>query len=72
MGDFIYVNNDAFTDKITYYSEAYITLEGADEFEAYSKEYDEFVEEKQKENNPDDFTYSKNVNGFRFTDGEFC
>ncbi len=49
LGDFIYVNNDAFTENITYYSEAYITLEGADEFEAYSKEYDNFVKEKQKE-----------------------
>ena len=44
LGDFIYVNNDAFTDKITYYSEAYVTLEGADEFEAYSDEYDEYVD----------------------------
>ncbi len=49
LGDFIYVNNDAFTDKITYYSEAYITLEGADEFEAYSEEYDEFVDAKREE-----------------------
>ena len=49
LGDFIYVNNDAFTENITYYSEAYITLEGADEFEAYSKEYDNFVKARQKE-----------------------
>ncbi len=49
LGDFIYVNNDAFTENITYYSEAYITLEGADKFEAYSKEYDNFVKGKQKE-----------------------
>ncbi len=49
LGDFIYVNNDAFTDNINYYSEAYITLEGADQYEAYSKEYDAFVEAKQKE-----------------------
>ena len=32
LGDFVYVTNDAFTDKINYYSEAYVTLEGADEF----------------------------------------
>ena len=44
LGDFVYVNNDAFTDRITYYSEAYITLEGADEYEPYSEEYDEFVD----------------------------
>ncbi len=43
LGDFVYVTNDAFTDKINYYSEAYVTIEGADEFEAYTDEYDEFV-----------------------------
>ncbi len=48
LGDFIYVSNDAFTENITYYSEAYITLEGADQYEAYSKEYDEFVESMQQ------------------------
>lgn len=45
LGDFVYVTNDAFTDNITYYSEAYVTLEGADEFDAYTDEYDEFVSE---------------------------
>ena len=44
LGDFIYVSNDAFTDKINYYSEAYVTLAGADEYEAYSEEYDEYVD----------------------------
>ena len=44
LGDFVYVNNDAFTENITYYSEAYITLEDADKYEAYSKEYDEYVD----------------------------
>ncbi len=43
LGDFVYVTNDAFTDKIKYYSEAYVTLDGADEFEAYTDDYDEFV-----------------------------
>ena len=43
LGDFVYVTNDAFTDKINYYSEAYVTLEGADEYDAYTKDYDEFV-----------------------------
>lgn len=46
LGDFVYVNNDAFTDRINYYSEAYITLEGTDEYEAYTEEYDKFVAEK--------------------------
>lgn len=49
LGDFVYVNNKAFTDKINYYSEAYVTLEGADEFGVYSDEYDDFVEEKRLE-----------------------
>lgn len=44
LGDFVYVTNNAFTDKINYYSEAYLTLDGADEFEAYTDEYDEFVD----------------------------
>lgn len=48
LGDFIYVNNDAFTENINYYSEAYITLDGADEYEAYSDEYDEYVEAMRK------------------------
>lgn len=29
------------------------------------------VEIKQKEDNPDDFTYSDNIDGYRFNDGEF-
>ncbi len=44
LGDFVYVSNETFTERINYYSEAYITLEGADEYEAYSEEYDEFVD----------------------------
>ena len=44
LGDFIYVNNDAFTENITYYSEAYVTLVGADNYTAYSEEYDDYVE----------------------------
>ena len=38
------------------------------------KSIDEFlalVESKQKENNPDDFTYSDNIDGYRFESGEF-
>lgn len=44
LGDFVYVNNDAFTDNIDYYSEAYITLTDADKYEAYSDEYDDFID----------------------------
>ena len=35
---------------------------------------DEFlnmVEKKQRENNPDDFIYCYNIDGYRFEDGEF-
>lgn len=35
-------------------------------------EFVEMVEDKQNENNPDDFSYARNVNGYRFSDGEFC
>lgn len=35
-------------------------------------EFVEMVEEKQDENNLDDFSYARNVNGYRFSDGEFC
>lgn len=31
----------------------------------------DLIERKQKENNPDDFTYDKNVNGYRFCDTDF-
>ena len=31
----------------------------------------DLIEEKQKENNPDDFTYDKNVGGYRFIDSDF-
>jgi hypothetical protein len=36
----------------------------------------EMVERKQKDpyaiRNPDNFTYSKNIDGYRFTDADFC
>jgi len=35
------------------------------------KELLELIKEKQKENNPDDFKYDQNINGYRFTDEEF-
>ena len=34
-------------------------------------EFIDLVAEKQKENNPDDFYYAKNVDGYRFTEGWF-
>ena len=39
-------------------------------------EFISIVEDKQNDehcrNNPDNFTYSRNVNGYRFSDDEFC
>ena len=35
------------------------------------KEFLELIEEKQKENNVKNFVDCKNVNGYRFTDGDF-
>ena len=35
------------------------------------KEFLELVKEKQKENNKHNFEYCKNVNGYRFSDGDF-
>lgn len=32
----------------------------------------EMIAQKQKENNPDNFTYSENINGYRFEEREFC
>ena len=44
LGDFIYIPKEAFTENVDYYSEAYIEVEGADQYEPYSKEYDACVE----------------------------
>lgn len=35
------------------------------------KELLELIAKKQKENNPDDFTYNKNIDRYRFSDKEF-
>lgn len=48
LGDFIYVSNEAFQPRIDYYSEAYITLNDADKYIAYTDEYNEYVEEDRK------------------------
>ena len=35
------------------------------------KKFLNMVEKKQRENNPDDFTYADNIDGYRFTGDEF-
>lgn len=44
LGDYIYIPQETFTDQMNYYSEAYITVEGADKYEPYSKKYDRCVD----------------------------
>lgn len=32
----------------------------------------EIIDNNQKNENPDDFTYDENINGYRFSDRDFC
>lgn len=49
----------------------YVILNEYDE-EVSLKELLDLIDKKQKIENPDDFTYSKNVDGYSFTDVDFC
>ncbi len=49
LGDFIYVKDTAFTDKINYYSEAYVTLKDSGNYTAYSDEYNNYVDGVRKQ-----------------------
>lgn len=44
LGDYIYISNENFTENVEYYSEAYVSVEGADEFEPYSDKYNERID----------------------------
>lgn len=44
LGDFVYVSNDCFKSNINYYSEVYVTLTNPEHFEAYSEDYDSYVD----------------------------
>ena len=44
LGDYVYISNENFTENLNYYSEAYIKVLGSEEFEPYSKKYDEHIE----------------------------
>ena len=57
--------------KNTVESDSYVIIDEYDEIISFD-DFVALVEKKQSENNPDDFTYSKNVNGYRFCDEEFC
>ena len=51
----------------------YVIMNEYDEIIPYANFID-LVERKQiqADDNPDNFTYCKDVNGYRFTEGEFC
>ena len=51
----------------------YVIIDEYDEVISYN-DFIEMVERKQEQfkDNPDNFTYNRNVNGYRFDDREFC
>ena len=57
--------------KQTVESDNYVIMDEYDEIVSFD-DLIKLIEEKQKEDNPDDFSYARNVNGYRFTDQEFC
>ena len=61
--------------KYTVDSQEYVIMDEYDSIITYD-EFVKLVDEKQKDkhnlDNPDNFTYSRNVDGYRFEDREFC
>ena len=57
--------------KNTVENDKYVIINEYDEIISF-EEFIHLVEEKQKINNPGDFIYARSVNGFRFSDEEFC
>lgn len=55
----------------TVQSDSYVIMDEYDELISFD-DLIELIEAKQSEENPDNFRYSRNVNGYRFTDDEFC
>lgn len=51
-------------------SKEYVILDEYDDIVSLD-EFKALVNRKQNENNPDDFTYARNVDGYRFMDEEF-
>lgn len=56
--------------KYTVESGSYVIIDECDTVISF-EDFIEMVEDKQSEENPDNFKYNKNVNGYRFADGEF-
>ena len=57
--------------KYTVESNDYVIIDEYDRVISFD-DFIKLVEAKQSENNKDDFTHARNVNGYRFTDGWFC
>ena len=61
--------------KYTVDQKDYVIINEYDEIVSYS-DFIELVNQKQADEhcraNPENFKYSRNVNGYRFSDGEFC
>lgn len=59
--------------KHTVESEQYVIIDEYDEIVSFDELID-LIERKQEQfkDNPDDFTYCRNVNGYRFYEGDFC
>lgn len=64
----------AWLKKYTVETKEYVIIDEYDSI-IYYDEFVEFVERKQNDKrckeNPDNFTYDRNVNGYRFADDEF-
>lgn len=56
--------------KYTVDTQEFVIIDEYDRIVSYA-DFIEMVKDKQGANNPDDFRYNKNVNGFRFDDREF-
>lgn len=48
LGDFIYVSDECFNANISYYSEVYVTLNNPEKYEAYTDEYEKYVDGVQE------------------------
>lgn len=57
--------------KYTVETDNYVIINEYDEVVSFD-DLIKLIEDKQSEHNPDDFTYARNVNGYRFSDREFC
>lgn len=62
-------------EEFTVNRKEYVIIDEYDQVIPYIK-FIEFVERKQNDErckgNPENFTYDRNINGYRFTDEDFC